>query len=138
KRLSDPVTHRRTVLFDKADKYWVIEDDFTGRGEHLFSFAFHLAPGVTIAPVDERAIRLMAAGSATSLLIRRHGPPADPRIEPAYFSRSSGKRERSAILKWEFRATVRLTTQIFIFPELNDEKLSDRLELSRALTDNIT
>ncbi|MBC7931387.1 MAG: alginate lyase family protein, partial [Rubrivivax sp.] len=40
-----PVTHRRAVLFDKRESYWLIEDTFAGSGAHAFTFRFHAAPG---------------------------------------------------------------------------------------------
>jgi len=137
-RLPDPVTHRRTVTLNKADKYWLIEDGFTGRGEHLFSSALHLAPGITVEQAGDETVRLIAAGSEASLLISRHGPQSEPKVEPAYVSRSYGHREMSSIINWDFTATVPLTTHFIIVPVLTPEKLGDRLELLRALTDNIS
>jgi uncharacterized heparinase superfamily protein len=138
KRLADPVTHRRTITFEKADKYWLVEDGFTGRGKHLYSSALHLAPGITCEPVDGDTVKLTASDSGTSLLIRRLGPPGDRQIEPAYISRSYGHREPSSILRWDVTATAPLTTHLIIVPVLAHEKLGDRLELLRTLTDNIS
>lgn len=41
-----PVIHRRTIVFNKRARTWVIDDEFFGEGEHLFEVRFHLAPGV--------------------------------------------------------------------------------------------
>ena len=46
-RLSQLVTHRRTVRFNKADRFWLIEDELTGEGTHECAFRFHIAPGLT-------------------------------------------------------------------------------------------
>jgi len=40
-----PVTHRRTVTFDKRERLWLIDDEFFGEGDHLYEARFHLAPG---------------------------------------------------------------------------------------------
>ncbi|MDT5295314.1 MAG: hypothetical protein QOJ76_2194 [Acidobacteriota bacterium] len=40
-----PVTHRRAVMFDKRERYWLVEDSLTGAGSHDFRFIFHAAPG---------------------------------------------------------------------------------------------
>jgi len=39
-----PVTHRRTVTFDKRERLWLIDDEFFGDGEHLYEARFHFAP----------------------------------------------------------------------------------------------
>jgi hypothetical protein len=39
------VTHRRTVVFDKRERMWLIDDEFFGEGEHLYEARFHFAPG---------------------------------------------------------------------------------------------
>ena len=40
-----PVTHRRTVTFDKRERLWLIDDEFFGDGEHAYEARFHFAPG---------------------------------------------------------------------------------------------
>ena len=41
-----PVTHRRTVTFDKRERCWLIDDEFFGEGEHVYEARFHFAPGL--------------------------------------------------------------------------------------------
>lgn len=48
-RLSPPVTHRRTFLFDKNNMSLEITDYFLGKGTHTFEWNFHFSPGVTVA-----------------------------------------------------------------------------------------
>jgi heparinase II/III-like protein len=48
--LSDPVTHRRRVLWVKP-RYWLIVDDLTGTGQHEVELRFQFAPmDVTMTP----------------------------------------------------------------------------------------
>jgi hypothetical protein len=48
-RLKNPVIHRRTVVFNKADRSWMIEDEFDGEAvEHVFEVRFHFAPGLEV------------------------------------------------------------------------------------------
>lgn len=48
--LSDPVCHRRRVLFVKP-RYWVVVDDLEGAAEHRFELRFQFAPmRVTVGP----------------------------------------------------------------------------------------
>lgn len=41
-----PVVHRRTIVFNKRERTWLIDDEFFGDGEHLYEVRFHFAPGV--------------------------------------------------------------------------------------------
>jgi hypothetical protein len=43
RRLADPVTHRRRVLFVKP-RYWVVVDDLDGSAEHVIELHFQFAP----------------------------------------------------------------------------------------------
>ena len=45
-RLPKPVTHRRSVTFNKRERSWLIEDEFNGEGEHVYELRFHFAPEV--------------------------------------------------------------------------------------------
>ncbi len=60
-----PVIHCRTVVFNKHERTWVIDDEFTGEGEHLYEVRFHFAPGVDVK-VRERAVE--APGLTVSAL----------------------------------------------------------------------
>ncbi len=42
-----PVVHRRTIIFNKSERFWLIDDEFFGEGDHLYEARFHFAPGAT-------------------------------------------------------------------------------------------
>ena len=61
-RFSEPITHRRQVLFVKPE-YWVVIDLLQGRGKHCFDLYFHLMPGVdTHLDLQSKSLR---AGNGT-------------------------------------------------------------------------
>jgi hypothetical protein len=43
-RLTDPVSHRRQVYFDKIEGWWIIKDRVTGSGIHALQWHYHFAP----------------------------------------------------------------------------------------------
>jgi len=51
-----PVVHRRTVVFNKRERTWVIDDEFFGDGEHLYEVRFHFAPGVGTRELTVRSL----------------------------------------------------------------------------------
>jgi hypothetical protein len=65
-RLSDPVTHRRRVLWVKP-RYWVVIDDLLGAGEHAITLRFQFAPmEVEVMP----GLWARARGARGGLLLR--------------------------------------------------------------------
>jgi hypothetical protein len=51
-----PVIHRRTIVFNKRERTWVIDDEFFGDGEHLYEVRFHFAPGVDAHELTIRSL----------------------------------------------------------------------------------
>jgi glycosyltransferase involved in cell wall biosynthesis len=51
-RLSDPVRHRRRVLFVKP-RYWVVVDDLIGNSAHRFDVRFQFAPKPVVCDADQ-------------------------------------------------------------------------------------
>jgi hypothetical protein len=60
-----PVTHRRTVTFDKRERSWLIDDEFFGEGEHVYEARFHFAPG---SDVSVNGASVEAGGLIVALL----------------------------------------------------------------------
>ncbi len=104
-RLTEPVTHRRTVDFRKKDRCWMIEDSFTGKGRHTFTFSFHLAPGIDVIDFEQGTVKI-GDKNGRHLLINAIGIEPRHEIVPAFASRNYGHKENSSILKWEVIATV--------------------------------
>jgi hypothetical protein len=112
-RLRNPITHRRTVEFNKTGRQWLIEDLLTGKGTHKFSFSFHLAPGIGVKEVNRSTIGISDNGDNT-MYIQASGIDAAYKVVPAFASRNYGHREPSSILQWEITATAPFTTSFLI------------------------
>jgi hypothetical protein len=65
RRLSDPATHTRTVLFANRE-YWFMLDRADATGEHEYSVHFHMAPDIQ-ATLDQENGRLEAKASTAIL-----------------------------------------------------------------------
>lgn len=48
RRLAEPVTHQRIITFNKREGFWILEDIFTGEGNHLFEFFFNFDTGLQV------------------------------------------------------------------------------------------
>ena len=136
-RLKKIVTHRRTIEFNKAEKYWLIDDKLTGTGRHKFNFAFHLSPGLEVADID-RNIVTISDNAGRHLYIGVDSIDRKPEIVPAFVSRNYGHKEDSSILTWEITAGVPFIIRFIIVPAASVENSASRLELLSRLTDNIS
>ncbi len=65
--LPDPVTHRRTLELDGAQRSLVVRDDIIARDRHEIEVFFHLAEHCTATPADENRF-LIDAGVGTVTL----------------------------------------------------------------------
>jgi hypothetical protein len=105
RRLPQPVTHRRSVTFDKRESSWLIEDDFTGDGEHVYEIRFHFAPGVELK-IHEQSV----AGRAGDVSLIIEGE-TEPVLESQPVSRDYGELRDANSACWRFsgRESRRLT-----------------------------
>ena len=77
-----PVVHRRTVIFNKRERFWLIDDEFFGEGEHLYEARFHFVP--------------RAAGLVVSLL----NHDVEPVLESQPVSRDYGHMQDAVSMCW--------------------------------------
>jgi hypothetical protein len=136
RRLPDPITHRRSIEFNKIDKYWLVEDELAGVGTHEFRFSFHISPGQAVVGIDRATVRI-GDKSGCGLYIRADGIDTASATVPAFVSRNYGYREDSLILHWTLTSTAPLAGRFIIVPSGAPEDDASRLELLGRLNDNI-
>jgi len=97
-RLASPVTHRRSIVFDKRRRCWLVDDEFVGDGEHNFAVRFHFDSGLEVEchnnVVVARDVKLGA-----SLLIRP-ATELKPELENQATSRHYGELRNSVSACW--------------------------------------
>jgi hypothetical protein len=133
-RLDDPVIHRRSIEFDKTQKYWSLTDDIRGNDTHEVVVSFHVAPGVSSDAVGDAVI--LSDAEDRRLLIRTDNANAEFSVMPAAISHNYGHREDSSIIRWRCAAQLPLTIRTIILPVRANENLDSKLELLRRLADN--
>jgi len=134
-RLQHPVRHGRQAKLNKSHRYWRINDLISGYGEHDVTFAFHLAPGLSIGHLGDDAL-VAADTEGRSLIVDSDIPGAPAEILPAWCSRNYGHKEESTIVRWTARARMPFTAAFYLIPVTADENLHTRLETIRALNEN--
>jgi uncharacterized heparinase superfamily protein len=112
RRLAEPVTHTRRIVFDKSRRHWRIDDSLTGTGAHLVELFFH--PGLPFE-LEKDAILVRAPRADLWLF-----PPAGSvfQQEIGWISRGYGLREPAPVLVYAVRASVPLAlrTDLILVP----------------------
>jgi len=131
-RLAQPVTHRRTVRFDKQGRYWLVEDEMSGTGTHQFSFRFHFAPGLESSVRPDGNIGACDNMSGARLLIIPSDLAVKPELEARFSSRDYGAKDSSVSACWTIEASVPMHLTWVIVPVCNREDEQTRLAIGRG------
>lgn len=99
RRLASPVTHRRTVTFDKAAGFWLIEDEFASDGEHEFETFFHFASTLELV-VRGAEIEARDRGAGVGLVVRSLSLNDEPSLVNQHVSRDYGEIMDSVSAYW--------------------------------------
>ena len=121
-RLAAPVLHRRIITFDKREAFWMIEDQFTGEGAHLFEFFFNFDSGLEVSIEDDG--RAVARDERAAIQI---APVADNKFEIKTASRwvspSYGTRLHSSAIMYRLQASVPFKNVFLLVPyRIGDEE----------------
>ena len=114
-RLAEPVIHRRILTFHKREAYWLLEDHFTGTGQHLLEFCFHFDAGLQVTMEENH--RVIAANQTYAFTIMPlSGQPFETRIARRWVSPSYRTRLRSSGIIYRLRADVPCKTMMLLIP----------------------
>jgi Heparinase II/III N-terminus/Heparinase II/III-like protein len=130
RRLPQPVTHRRSVRFDKPKRNWLIEDELTGQGTHELSFRFHFAPGLETRIRPDGMVEVCDKMNGARLLIRGIALAGEPELESRYSSRDYGAKEPTATACWSARTALPFTARFALVPFRSDERDSERVAIA--------
>ncbi len=122
------VTHRRSVTFDKRERYWLVEDVLTGAGEHDLRFIFHAAPGREVR-AQGSAVEILDGATGARLFVVSLEGVEGLTVEPRRSSRDYGSKVETAAAVWSLRARVPLNARWLLLPVCAGEDVGARLEL---------
>jgi hypothetical protein len=132
-----PVTHRRTVTFDRRRRFWLVEDSFDGTGTHDFRFVFHAAPGREIR-VRGSSVEILDPASGARLIVASLEELGDVAVEPRRSSRDYGSKVETAAAVWKLRAAAPARALWLLAPVCAGEDARARLEsLSRLVQQDV-
>jgi len=105
-RLVRPVTHRRAITFDKSNRWWLIEDELAGKGEHKIATRFHFDAGLEVTLVDQNSVMAVDDQSGARLFIRPLDLDQPAELEAQFTSPHYGSKFPSVSACWTTSAMV--------------------------------
>ncbi len=138
-RLAKPVTHRRSVRFNKPGRHWLVEDELTGEGTHECSFRFHFAPGLETRIRPDGIVEACDKMNGARLLIayqkpnNQRGkyiadrPNLEAKLEPQFSSNDYGAKKPSISACWSVRTALPYSAHFAIIPVCAKENERERL-----------
>jgi len=99
RRLKDPVTHSRTVEFDKTEREWRMTDLLSAKADHVYQFRFHFDSGLDVRVTDD-GVEACDNISGIKLLVSPEGGLDAAILEESFVSRDYGEKEPSITACW--------------------------------------
>jgi uncharacterized heparinase superfamily protein len=130
-RLREPVRHRRTVTFNKSERVWLVEDEFTGSGEHKFGTRFHFDTGLEVRVLDEKTTSAYDKTTGAKLLVSSLDFQQPPTLEDKFISRDYGSKQPSISACWSVTHCVPFKLRWAILPVCPGEDETMRLAVMR-------
>lgn len=92
-----PLTHRRSITFQKRVRTWLIDDEFFGDGEHIYEARFHFDAGLD---VSVRGTGVEARDGDAGLLVSLLNSDVPPHLESQPVSRDYGEMRDAVSACW--------------------------------------
>lgn len=96
-RLPEPVTHQRTIIFDKLNKKWKIEDLISGQGNHSIEWFFHYDAGIDFI-IDGNIVKTICDDNRNIMLTFEEKHGLKLKKEKSFVSKSYGMKEDGNVL----------------------------------------
>ena len=133
KRLSSPLVHRRAVVFDKKIRWWLIEDELQGTGDHFVAARFHFNSGLQVLFESADLATASHALAGARLLIVNLDFGGDGILEPNFVSRDYGSKEPSVSVCWSRNIHCPARFRWAIVPVCENEDVAQRVAAVRNL-----
>ena len=128
-RLADPLKHRRAITFNKCDRWWLIEDEIIGTGEHKLAARFHFDAGLEVSLFDKHSVMACDKQSGARLLVCSLDLDQPAELEAQFTSRHYGSRTESLSACWATTVTAPAKLRWAVVPVRAGENRNERLRL---------
>jgi hypothetical protein len=127
--LPQSVTHRRTVVFQKSHRYWLVEDEFHGTGEHRLDVRFHFDAGLNVGLLDEKTVSAYDKETGAKLLVKSFDVEDQPALEEQFSSRDYGSKQPSVTARWSVTHAMPFKLRWALLPVCSRDDEAERFQL---------
>src|SRR6185295_15636401 len=131
-RLAEPVTHRRAITFDKSNRWWLIEDEFIGTGEHKIATRFHFDAGLEVTVADQHIVIARDQPSGACVFIRPLDLDQPAELEAQFTSKHYGSKDPSVSACWTNSAKAPCKLRWAIVPVYAGQNLDERISIVQS------
>jgi hypothetical protein len=131
KRLEPSLLHRRSVMFDKNWRWWLVEDEVTCSGECAIAVRFHFDAGLEVSVRQQSAIGWDKISGAR-LFVCSLELPGEPYLEPQFVSRDYGSKEPSVSACWLTRTNGNSKFRWALVPVCANDDEAERLRVIKT------
>ena len=128
-RLPAPAKHRRSITFHKQERWWLIEDEILGSGEHTIAERFHFDAGLDVELFDNNSVIARDTLSGACLIVRSLGLDQAATLEAQFTSRHYGSKLESLSACWTARTSTPCKLRWAIVPVCGGADPEERLKL---------
>jgi hypothetical protein len=132
-RLARPVKHRRAVLFDKGERWWVVQDTLEGEGEHHISIRFQFNTGLEVVSRAPGIAFACDKITGAQLFLVALDLDEEPELEARFASRDYGSKSATVSACWTVRAALPRTFHWALVPVCARDEREERLSLIERL-----
>ncbi|MDQ2975225.1 MAG: heparinase II/III family protein [Acidobacteriota bacterium] len=136
-RLANGVRHRRSLKFFKKDRWWLIEDELLGKGEHAIEARFHFNASLDIAIDSEGLVSARDKTTGSKLLVRAIGLSQQPVLERIFSSRHYGSKSPSVSACWTLERSAPTKLLWALVPVCGGENLQERMNVVQSPMSNV-
>ncbi len=126
------VTHRRTVIFDKAARWWLIEDELLGSNEHTVAVRFHFDASLDVRAKDRDIAVAYDKITAARLFVCSLDVKEGLELQPQFVSRDYGSKQPSITACWSTSSTAPAKFRWAIVPICAKEDERQRLSVIKS------
>jgi uncharacterized heparinase superfamily protein len=126
-RLGQPVKHQRTITFYKPDRWWLVEDEIIGRGEHNAASRFHFDAGLEVSLFDDNSVMARDKMSGACLIVCSLDLHQSAELEAQFTSWHYGSRAESLSACWMTKVNAPAKLRWAIVPVCSGEDHNERL-----------
>ncbi|MEP6818552.1 MAG: alginate lyase family protein [bacterium] len=128
-RFNRPVAHRRSITFDKTNRWWLIEDELLGISKHKIATRFHFDTGLDVTLADHNSVIACDEPSGACLIIRPLDLDQPAELEAQFTSRHYGSKTPSLSACWTITTEVPCKFRWAIVPVGAGEDRNERLRV---------